>query len=284
MDELSHLFNQLSPKSILLKPNQGNGGDALIASGTFRYLERIGIECDLIPSQKSYSFPKDSVVVYSGGGNLVSQYSACSEFLSAIQEPELLRALIILPHTIQGNEELLSILGENVHIFCREQYSFEYAKQMAAHAKVYLREDMAFELNPEDCLQSNASMRPIKLFIKQLLIKARNGRFDFRILNAFRKDVEKSDRSIPIDNIDVSMRINDCLMMDNQELVDRTTNDIFAFLNCFGTVNTNRLHIAIASALLKKKVNFYPNSYYKNLAMFEQSLSRFPNVRFISEG
>ena len=53
------------------------------------------------------------------------------------------------------------------------------------------------------------------------------------------------------------------------------------FVDRFEQVNTNRLHIAILSALLGKSVNFYANSYGKNHAVYEHSMAqRFSNVKW----
>ncbi len=49
------------------------------------------------------------------------------------------------------------------------------------------------------------------------------------------------------------------------------------FLEEYKVVNTDRLHVAILASLLGKEVNFYPNSYYKNEAVYNYSLfNRYP--------
>ena len=52
----------------------------------------------------------------------------------------------------------------------------------------------------------------------------------------------------------------------------------------FASVRTDRLHVAIAAAMLGKTVELYDNSYYKNRAVFDFSLSSLLNVRFKSWG
>ena len=50
----------------------------------------------------------------------------------------------------------------------------------------------------------------------------------------------------------------------------------------YKVVNTNRLHGGIASSLLQKTVNLYPNSYWKNKAVYEYSLKdKYPKTKFI---
>jgi SAM-dependent methyltransferase len=49
----------------------------------------------------------------------------------------------------------------------------------------------------------------------------------------------------------------------------------------FETIRTDRLHVAVAGVLLGKKVEIYPNSYFKNRAMYDFSFKRYPGARFI---
>jgi hypothetical protein len=55
---------------------------------------------------------------------------------------------------------------------------------------------------------------------------------------------------------------------------------LFRVLTGCKRVVTDRLHIAIAGALLGLEVELHPNSYYKNRAVYDYSLRRFSNVRF----
>lgn len=47
-------------------------------------------------------------------------------------------------------------------------------------------------------------------------------------------------------------------------------------------VFTDRLHVGILSAILGKDTFLYPNFYHKNKGVYEYSLHKFPNVRFIN--
>ena len=49
----------------------------------------------------------------------------------------------------------------------------------------------------------------------------------------------------------------------------------------YSEIHTDRLHVAIASCLLSRKVHFYPGSYFKNLAVYKSSIEpHFKNVTF----
>jgi exopolysaccharide biosynthesis predicted pyruvyltransferase EpsI len=57
---------------------------------------------------------------------------------------------------------------------------------------------------------------------------------------------------------------------------------ILRFLKDFDEIHTNRLHICIAGALIGIKVHFYPNSYWKNRAVYEHSIKgRYENVQWM---
>ena len=64
---------------------------------------------------------------------------------------------------------------------------------------------------------------------------------------------------------------------DNEFLARNSTRCMINFLEEYKVVNTDRLHVAILASLLGKEVNFYPNSYTKNEAVYNYSLfNRYP--------
>ncbi|MEI4920606.1 hypothetical protein Q8G81_34160, partial [Klebsiella pneumoniae] len=66
-------------------------------------------------------------------------------------------------------------------------------------------------------------------------------------------------------------------------LARNSTRCMINFLEEYKVVNTDRLHVAILASLLGKEVNFYPNSYYKNEAVYNYSLfNRYPKTCFIT--
>ena len=53
------------------------------------------------------------------------------------------------------------------------------------------------------------------------------------------------------------------------------------YLLGFGEVETDRLHCAILAAMLGRRTVLRANSYYKNAAVFDHSLSRLQNISFM---
>ena len=93
------------------------------------------------------------------------------------------------------------------------------------------------------------------------------------ICNAYRTDREKTNIKIPEDNRDLSIILNKPGNTNKINIIKDVSLSIFDHLSKFKTINTNRLHIAIAGTLLDKNVNFYRNSYYKNKSVFEYSIN-----------
>ena len=245
-------------KQITYIPNPGNGGDSLIASGTFKLFKELDLDY-VIGENKVY---KDSILFYAGGGNLVGGlYSNCKNFINKNMGNN--NVIVVLPHTIKSSDDLLKKLDKNVILICREQVSYDYVRSTIKHPKnVYLYDDMAFQLKNMKEKLSNQ--------------KDKNR---YKIGNFYRSDKEsKYNRNIK-GNVDLSTSILYDYKMNNKELVNKNTLDIFKEVNRYKEINTDRLHIAITGTLLGKKTNMHQNSYYKNKAVYEQSIKdKYPNT------
>jgi exopolysaccharide biosynthesis predicted pyruvyltransferase EpsI len=86
-------------------------------------------------------------------------------------------------------------------------------------------------------------------------------------LIAFERTRNPSESLIPEKNFDISHMGDDghkTLILD--------------VVKNFGSVNTDRLHVGVAGALLGKQVLLFVNNYHKSRSVFEYSLRRFLNV------
>jgi len=222
----------------------GNYGDSLIWHGTKKLLSLLNISERYV----NISSPKyNNVLFIDGGGNFVDYYSDVREFL--IKKPALYSEIVILPHTIFGEKQIkvLNNISSNLTIFCREKVSAKFLEDKLTHGKVYLWYDCAFynEFSP---------------------VSSGEG-----ILNVFRLDKESILRALPESNSDLSYN----------GYATKPLNELINLLQKYEQVNTDRLHIAIGAMLLGKQVRLFPNSYYKNKAVFDYSLERFSNISFI---
>lgn len=232
--------------------NEGNGGDALIALGTYHLLRKHSINYKII--QNYQDIKQNDRLIYGGGGNLVSHYMHCENFLKSFKKHKIL----ILPHTIDKTD-LLGTLKDNVTIVTRDLTSY-YNCKIHFKYKSYISHDMAFYID--------LSLLP-KVIRQNHYVYA----------NCFRNDVERTVVNIP-NNIDISDRINYDRYMKNENLVEKTVIGIFNYLINFDVVNTNRLHMCIAGYLLQKQVEFYNNSYWKNNEVYKYSLRHCDLINF----
>ena len=104
------------------------------------------------------------------------------------------------------------------------------------------------------------------------------------ILRCFREDVETTRRTLPWDNVDLSKAIPHDGTARSPQAAAATSHEIFRLISEVDEIHTDRLHMAISGALLGKRVLLYPNSYYKNKAIYEYSLARvYPSVEWMGD-
>ncbi len=222
----------------------GNYGDSLIWHGTMKLLSELNIKVDYIDL---LSDKKNEVLLIDGGGNLVDYYTDVRNFL--MTKPTLYKQIVILPHTIFGGKQIdiLNNLQSDTIIFCREMISVDFVAKHIKRGKVYLWHDCAFYNSFENKAGGAGT------------------------LNAFRSDCE----SILQTKHDLSSDIS------YDGYATKPLDEFLEILQKYEYINTDRLHVAIATTLMNKHVKLYPNSYYKNKAVFEYSLKKFPNIEFI---
>tara|TARA_Y100001973_G_C5190216_1_gene330491 strand:+ start:1238 stop:2266 length:1029 start_codon:yes stop_codon:yes gene_type:complete len=254
-------INDVDCKSFLKKyidrpfiyiPNPGNAGDKLIAYGTYQAFNDLGLEFTVGEFHHEY---ENQLLVYGGGGNLVGTYGNCRNFLLKNKDRN---KILVLPHTIREEQELLASLDDNVTLMCREAVSYDYVKSVVKYPEnVYISHDMAFYSHiPAHYLN----------------------REGYGVCNAYRNDPEMTFSELPKNNIDLSSWLDKQGLSESD--VDTVANQLFDYISNYATVNTNRLHIAIAGTLLGKEVNFFGNNYYKNFAVYERSLAERSSVTF----
>ena len=247
-------------KDCIYVPNPGNAGDCLIAYATVLVLDKVGVKCSLGSHKEKFV---GKTIFYGGGGNLIWLYKDCANFLKNNMEKN---DIVVLPHTVTDVDDVITSLNSNVTLFCREKVSYEYVKKIAPYPdRILLSKDMALHLRDFDTASR---------------FKGESGE---GVGNCFRNDREKTTITIPGGNKDVSIDYNLKGWESSKTVMTNVTLGVLAYLSRFETINTNRLHVAIAGSLLGKKVNFHNNSYYKNKAVYEFSLNNDPNVVFFDQ-
>jgi exopolysaccharide biosynthesis predicted pyruvyltransferase EpsI len=262
--------------------NPGNAGDSLIVAGTVQLLTDHGIPYRCIHDYERYD-GTGRILCYSGGGCLVPYYDFGHNFLA--RHHEHAEHLVLLPHTVDGNEDLLAAFGSNVTLICREATSYAHCRRTSIRANVYAADDLAFSLAAREFLQGPradlalrdqavaAKMQPRYL---EFLDRTEEG----KTLVVWREDVERSgSRSDPprhdiANTFGIESTYGLAAMLTSAEYFLRA-------IDHFDAIRTDRLHVAGAGALLNKKVEIYPNSYFKNRAMYDFTLRQYPDVHFV---
>ena len=274
-----------SGTEVLYVPNLGNAGDSLIAAATFQVLRSQGLRWRILDHRDLRADTAGAVLLYGGGGNLVPLYLDARRFIAAHHRRA--RRLVLLPHTIEGNEDLLGELGPNVDLIARERRSFEHIRAHAPRARHHLMHDVALGVDLEELRGGPLRLfaAPPSLRIAALLAKRGWQRLGRprppagRVLAAFRTDREATGIARPADNYDLSSIYLDWVSPEGFARV--ASRDLLAIADRYDEIRTNRLHVGIAGALLGKRMVLHDNSYGKNRAIWEHSLAgRFPNVEW----
>jgi exopolysaccharide biosynthesis predicted pyruvyltransferase EpsI len=224
--------------------NPGNAGDGLIERGADILLNKCGIDyCTLTYPEVGAS----DVILILGSGTF------CRPWHHNIERVRFYAAryqkVCIFPATFDFTfppvANFLRQLAPNVIAFCREEVSYNGLKTIVpGPERVYLDHDVAF--HNDVTAWKGAGIGEI---------------------NCFRTDSESAGRMLPERNFDISDMGGDA---------HKTV--ILDVLKNFWSVNTDRLHVGVAGALLGKQVLLFVNNYHKNRSVFEYSLKRFSNV------
>lgn len=258
IENIADFLIQYKDRPFIYIPNPGNCGDNLISYSTFSVLDDLGLDYKIGNYCDKYS---NDLLIYGGGGNFVGLYRSCRRFLLNNKDSN---EIVILPHTVKDETELLRSLGNNVTIICRERASYNYLTGLGTALNVMLSKDMAF------------------------YFKSPKSQIGTGVLNCFREDIEKTDIVLPNGNIDLSTYyMEPGRFYDVAVAAARSKSKCLELVHClidhivpYAVVKTNRLHVAILSVLLGKEVVLHRNSYWKNFEVYDYSLRVFPNIRF----
>jgi exopolysaccharide biosynthesis predicted pyruvyltransferase EpsI len=259
-------------------PNNGNAGDALIASGAWQLFDAIGLRPKIISTTEVL---EGASVIYAGGGNLIPYYEDCARFLRTCMSVGVKEA-VILPHTIRGHVDLLQQLDERFMLVCRDQPSLEWCATNARAAKFMPSHDLALQLDVGNLQRRCRGLMPLATLLirtsqaRQLRSYLRWLRYAQSVqpvsgtLRVFRADVEAvshhpGDRTQDIPASYVSE-------YSNRVEHDFVARDLLDTIGRAEIIVTNRLHVGIAGALLGKRVQLYDNSYGKIRDVYQSSL------------
>ncbi|MWN90623.1 hypothetical protein GQ597_07915 [Gilliamella sp. Pra-s65] len=259
--DMRDFLSSYSGKKVYFITNPGNAGDAFITYSTYCLFDELNICYEIIDPNNDISISNE-ILFFSGGGNLVEGkydhlYKKLKKYLNN-------NKCIILPHTIWGYKDLVQETHRNLIIICREKVSYELCILNGANKNnLFLSDDMAFYFPQNE--------------LSQFAIKGRGHGYCLRTDGESSKFVYVNEF-----NKDISLSWNGELW-GNYLLSKYVTYSLASYLSQFDVIETDRLHISIFAAMLNKKVIMYPNDYYKNRAVFENSIiQKYQNVNFVN--
>ena len=295
---LTDYLQQFVGETVTYVPNPGNAGDSAIFFATVKMFEAIGLRYTIEMGTNVNVDGK--IVVIGGGGAMANEESALTKVMNRALKSA--KHVILLPHTAKEVDKTLSSAKNNLTIFCREKVTYNYLEQFDGLER-HLVHDIVLSFKANEYtelfgfkdyfkliglyLKGIALNSATKFRLKDVLKVLNAGRItkrviaasDKSVLNAFRVDEEKTNVEIPNINFDISSMYQ--LSINHPFLAEAATRMMLHTVSQFEEINTNRLHVAILSSLLGKKVNFYDNSYFKCRAVYLHSLEKhFPNVQF----
>jgi len=107
---------QFRTEEILFVPNPGNAGDWLISASTPSAMAKARVNfkvADRLPSLKNRT------VFLGGGGNFINLYTEMRQLLETCLHDAA--RIVLLPHTIRGNADVIKLLDACVTVWCRRK-------------------------------------------------------------------------------------------------------------------------------------------------------------------
>lgn len=278
------ISERINNSDIKYYPNQGNAGDSLINVGFYQLAKEVGIKYKKIGFSDLPTIKNNDVVLIGGGGALVPEWGSTTEFVAGLIGK--CKKIIILPQSIRGVDDLLTRLSEEDIVFCREKYSYKQCKDLNLRSQVYISDDLAMNVDLNTLSNSKRKLPKLNfknimrltIYCYHMLIRSKFNKH----IHAFRCDKEANSAI----NVKRS-RLNDfsAIARFGNETEEQSNLSAYMFIkliNMYDEISTDRLHVIVASFLLNKKINAYPNSYYKVQGVIEQSLKEYPALTLIS--
>ena len=311
IEQLRHIISDsikplLSERVIIADaPYYANIGDSLIWQGAVDFLHEI--DFILLGSYGAGYFPfpnldKDITIILTGGGNFGDLWRWFQDNRLEIiaRYPE--NRIVMLPQSIFYQEEgliekdsELMARHPDLHLFARDQASYDIISRHFNRNHVYLAPDMAFCIDTR--LLDRYRHRDIgkTLFLlrsdKELPHDAPTALHEADVISDWPKsemfellirNLKRARRILrDLRHYGISMRLVDSSIeiCGNRFIRNFLTRKGCEFLEPFSRIVTTRLHAMILSALLHKPVEYIDNTYGKLSAFAETWLHDLPEVK-----
>ncbi|WP_347269084.1 polysaccharide pyruvyl transferase family protein [Paracoccus sp. (in: a-proteobacteria)] len=265
-------------RHIYFRTQFGNAGDALINAGFYCLADRLGLRYRELRGD-SFVLPpatRDDLVILTGGGSLSEHWDSGANALAHFTQQEA--PLLILPSSLNGNEDVLRLLRPIDTLILRDAYSAQFARSLELRARLLLTDDTAFSVDVERLLaispwrapRRSDDLRRAAAFAQHRLRAARG-----ETLYAWRLDEES------VRDTSAFRRRDDISQLADFGTMDRASSCYSAqwmlrIARWYERVETDRLHFAIACVLAGTPVTLHPNDHHKIVGVYELSLAPHP--------
>jgi exopolysaccharide biosynthesis predicted pyruvyltransferase EpsI len=271
---------------VLFVPNPGNAGDSLINLALVQVLDEC--EVNYIVGNLSYdqSCSGYDLVVLAACGTITRDGHIFEEIYSKLDGDDC--KVVFAPCTIHNSPKFINKLRSNTVVLCREAVTFNYLRDNSVGAEIVLSEDAALGLEVSffppitrtrhwwmefRALLKAANCSCFMSYVRERLVGGRE-------LFAPRMDVEAGDQTW-CSNTDRFVDVSEVFSVRRLLLADISASAVMflRFIDRYDVVHTDRLHVAIAAALLGKTVHIHPGSYHKIQSIYDHSMAdRFDHV------
>ena len=286
-------------------PYYDNIGDILIWRGAVDFLRENTIELLHCYGAGFFPFPsldKDITIILTGGGNFGDLWRVFQDTRLEIIASYPENRIVMLPQSIYYQEEALiekdsELMARHpdLHLFARDQASYDILSSRFNRNHIYLAPDMAF------CIDTRLLARYRHRDIgKRLYLLRSDKELNQHTPAALQEADVNSDWPKPektkrlIRNLKRARRISRDLLRygvptgivesaievcGNRFIRENMTEKGCKFLEPFSLIATTRLHTMILSVLLHKPVEYIDNTYGKLSAFAETWLHDLPEVK-----
>ncbi len=283
---------------LLDAPYYNNIGDVLIWQGTLDYLRGCPHRCLYMSSCGTYRKPaigKDVVVLLQGGGNFGDLWRGFQEFRLRVLEDFPDNPVVILPQSVHYDDPGLMrrdaeafARHPNLTVFARDKAALELLERHFPASRNLLIPDMAFYTDMSRLYRRRGPL-PDRALLLRRGDKEGLGGYDVPA----GADVSDWPTMMP-----GSYRVMDFLLRGVLSVVRRATGGdprVADFLYCrvmrpaylkigarfiarYGHVYSTRLHGAVLSVMMGRRVTMLDNSYGKNGALYDAWLSDLDSI------
>ncbi|PQJ20914.1 polysaccharide pyruvyl transferase family protein [Nonlabens xylanidelens] len=293
-------------------PNHRNIGDTLIWQGELIFFKNLKYKLLDQYNRNTFNNRKiksdKDVIILHGGGNFGDIYHSSQGFKLDIINKFKNNRIVIMPQTVfyNDNKNLISDMKQmsqhkDLHICVRDQVSFDLLSKLFDVNRIYLLPDMAFFINLDEFISNNKKGKNLVLnrtdaestsidhkelpftkienevvYSDWPTYNSKNKTINTmsNYVEAFEGKVTKVLKNVP----GSSIIMDNAFGLKSTKNIDKYINSGITFLNEFDEIATTRLHGAILSILLNKKVFLFDNFYGKNKNYYNTWLKEYKNV------